>query len=191
MLWMLLILLLATPVRLTIEAHYAAGLTLQLLWRVWGLPFRRRIDWRRDAHGSHLLTQFEEQAPHEPPSEQVRRFLVAMGTLLRTDKARRSFFRALMVRRLDARINMGLKDASSTAVAAGIMDALMLLLPQRIRQVARIRVTPDFLRQRTALQARCIIFFHLGSLLPAAAMTLAAAMMEAREHPAAPMTEEV
>lgn len=191
MLWILLILLLATPVRLTAEARYAEGLTLHLLWRVWGLPLHRRIQWRRDAAGSHLLTQFEEQTPHEPTSEHVRRLLISLGTLLRTDKARRSFLHALTVQRLDARIDLALQDAASTAVAAGVADALLLLLPRQLRQVARIRVMPDFLHQRTQMQGRCIIFFHLGSLLPAAVMALSAALMEAREHRAAPMTEEV
>lgn len=191
MLWLIAVLLLATPVRLEIHIDAAKKIAVRLLGRVWGVPFRRRMELRRHGLKAQLYTQIEQGPFREPPEEQVRRGMVLLGTLLRTDKARRSLFRAMEPLQLDARLAVGCQDASHTALASGMAAGVVRLLPRRLQRVSRIRVAPDFLHQQTRLQARCIIFFHLGSLLPAAALTLAAAFLEYREHRAAPKAEEV
>lgn len=191
MLWMLLILLLATPVRLEIHIDAAKNVSVRLLGRVWGLPFRRRMELRRQGLKMQLFTQVEQEPFRKPPEDQLRRGMVLLGTLLRTDKARRSLLRAIDLLQLDVRLAIGFQDASVTALATGMAAGVVRLLPRKLQQASRIRIAPDFLRQRTQAQVRCIIFFHLGSLLPAAALTLAAAFLEAREHRAAPKAEEV
>lgn len=187
MFWLiLLILILATPVRLRADVIRAEALDIVLHIRVWGLPLRRRMRLSPTAHGHRLITQTEDDPPQEPPAEQVRRSMVLLGTVLRTDKARRSLLRALRLERLDALISPSTADAARTAMFSGLLAGAAQLLH---RKNVRIRIQPDFLHDRTTLQARCIIFFHLGSLLPAAAMAMTAAILEAREHRMSPAEE--
>ncbi|MBR4081698.1 MAG: hypothetical protein IKK21_07955 [Clostridia bacterium] len=190
MLW-LIVLLLATPVRLTAELRWLDNADLSLCWRIWGIPFRQRIRLYPAGGQQHLTMQTGDLPPREPPPEKLRRALAALGTLLRTDKARRWLPRVIHLERLDALFSPGMQDASLTALVSGLTAGLAAFVSRRHRQRIRLRVQPDFFTGRTSLQARCIIFFHLGSLLPAAAMVLAAALMEAREHRIPPLPKEV
>jgi len=189
--WILLILLLAAPVRIQADIRWTEALTVELLTRIWGLPLRRKLQILPTGKGHRMLMQTENHQPHEPAADKLRRGMAALGTLLRTDRARRSLLRAIRLDRLDAQITVGLSDAAATALLTGLAAGLVRLLPPGMRKKTRIRLQPDFLQGKTSVLARCIIFFHLGSLLPAAAMALAAALSEAREHHIMPMTEEV
>lgn len=190
MLW-LTVLLLATPVRLTAELRWLDAADLALCWRIWGVPLRQRMHLYPAGGRQRLTMQTGDLPPREPPPEKLRRALAALGTLLRTDKARRWFLRIIRLERLDALFSPSLQDASATALVGGLAAGLAALVPRRHRKRIRLRVQPDFFTGRTSLQARCIIFFHLGSLLPAAAMVLAAALLEAREHRIPPLPKEV
>lgn len=158
MLVLLLFVLFITPVQLTL--HWQQGLELRL--RVWGISRSHRVP--PPAKG-------QQGTPHQ----QLMRLL---GTVLRTDKARRFLFRHTQVVRLQALVYLGLQDAAATAILTGLLRQLALLLPRR----ADVRVQPNFLGS-TQVQARCILFFHLGTILITAVMGLAAYLMECREHP--------
>lgn len=157
MLVLLLFVLFITPVQLTL--HWQQGLELRL--RVWGISRSRRVPPPSKGQGT--------------PHQQLMRLL---GTVLRTDKARRFLFRHTQVVCLQALVCLGLRDAAATAIWTGLLRQLAPLLPRK----ADVRVQPNFLGS-TQVQARCILFFHLGTILITAVMGLAAYLMECREHP--------
>lgn len=158
MLLLLLFLLLITPVELC--ALWDHGLTLTL--RFWGI-------------GRSFPVDLSPSAGQSPSRQQLMRLI---GTALRTDKARLFLLRHVTLVCIQALLRLGLRDAARTAVCAGLLQQLAQLLPER----ADIRIQPDFLSP-TRLQLRCILFFHLGTLIITAGMALVAYLLEAREHP--------
>lgn len=163
MLILLLTLLLIAPVNLTLT--WDQGLTINL--RIWGIGRSFPVD----------VTPSGQSMPH-------RQFIRLIGTFLRTDKARRFLLHHIHLVRLQALLRIGLSDAARTALLSGFLQQIARMLPAR----ADIRIQPDFLTP-SRLQVRCILFFHLGTILIAAAMVLMAYLLESREHPA-PQTKE-
>lgn len=157
MLSLLLLVVFITPVQLTL--HWQQGLELRL--RLWGVCLSRRVPPPSTGQG----------VPHQ-------QFMRLLGTVLRTNKARRFLLRHTQFIRLQALISLGLQDAASTAILTGLLRQLAPLLPPK----ADVRVQPNFIGP-TRVQARCILFFHLGTILITAAMGLAAYLLESREHP--------
>lgn len=163
MLILLLTLLLITPVNLTLT--WDQRLTINL--RIWGIGRSFPVD----------TSPSGQSMPHQ----QVMRLI---GTFLRTNKARRFLLHHIHLVRLQALLRIGLNDAARTALLSGFLQQIARMLPAR----ADIRIQPDFLTP-TRLQVRCILFFHLGTILIAAAMVLMAYLLERREHPV-PQTKE-
>ena len=152
---LLLLLLFTAPVKFTIL--YDQILTLDL--RIWGLGRR----WQ------------PRIAPGMPA--QPKPLLRSLGSLWRSDRARR-LLRLDGQFRLQAMLHLSLDDAAYTALLTGLLQQAARFLPQQ----ADIRIQPEFIG-RTRLQARCIVFLHLGTLLITAAMLLTAYVLEGREHP--------
>lgn len=159
MLILLLLLLFITPVELTLQ--WQQGLSIRL--RLWGVGPSRRVPPPRAGQG----------LPHQ-------RFMRLLGTVLRTDKARTFLLRHTQLVRLQALISLGLQDAAATAVITGTLRLLAPLLPEK----AQVRVEPNFFGT-TRVQARCILFLHLGTIIITGGMGLVAYLLEAREHPVA------
>lgn len=157
MLILLLFIVFITPVQLAL--HWQQGLELRL--RLWGIGFHHQVPPPSKGRG----------VPHQ-------QFMRLLGTVLRTDKARRFLLHHTRFISLQALISLGLQDAASTALVTGLLRLLAPFLPRR----ADVRVQPNFIGP-TRIQARCILFFHLGTILITAAMGLAAYLMESREHP--------
>lgn len=158
MLVLFLFLLFVTPVKLTLLWQHGLEAHLQ----VWGVKVFRRAQKAAPRQGKARL-----------------RGMRLLGTVLRTDKARRFLFRHVQFRHLQALISPGLQDAAGTALVTGLLRMLAQLLPGR----ADVRVQPNFIGP-TRVQARCILFFHLGTIIITAGMVLAAYLLECREHPA-------
>lgn len=158
MLILLLLVLFITPVQLTL--HWQQGLELRL--SLWGIRLTRRVPPPSRGQG----------VPHQ-------QFMRLLGAVLRTDRARRFLLRHTQFIRLQALISLGLQDAAATALVTGLLRQLAPLLPRK----ADVRVQPNFIGP-THVQARCILFFHLGTILITAGMGLAAYLLESREHPA-------
>jgi len=74
---------------------------------------------------------------------------------------------------LDATILLHTGDAARTALYTGALRSVISLFPSRSR---RICIQPDFFRGHSALQARCIIRWKLGTLLLTAWMLLTEAL---------------
>lgn len=163
MLILLPVLLLISPVNLILT--WDQGLTVGL--RIWGIGRSFPVN----------VSPSGQSMPHQ-------QFMRLTGTLLRTDKARRFLLGHIHLVRLQALLRIGLSDAARTALLSGLLQQLTHLLPA----YADIRIQPDFLAP-TRLQVRCILFFHLGTILIIAAMVLMAYLLESREHPA-PQTKE-
>lgn len=158
MLILLIYLILISPVRLTVLLD--GPLTLDI--RIWGLGG----SWR-PTFPSATTTE-----AHQP-------FIRILGTVLRTDKARRIFRQHVQLQALQAMIHLGFADAARTALVTGLLRQLCIILPP----IADIRIQPDFLHT-TRVQLRCILFFRLGTILIIAVMVLLAWLGERREHPA-------
>ncbi len=158
MLVLFLFLLFAAPVKLTLLWQHGLEVRLQ----VWGVKVFRRAQKAAPGQGEARL-----------------RGMRLPGTVLRADKARRFLFRHVRFLRLQALISPGLQDAAKTALVTGFLRQLAACLPPS----ADVRVQPNFIGP-TRVQARCILFFHLGTIIIAAGMVLAAYLLECREHPA-------
>lgn len=157
MLVLLLFVLFITPVELTLL--WQQGLSIRL--RIWGISLHRPVPPPKQEQG----------IPHQ-------QFMRLLGTVLRTDKARRFLFRHVQFRRLQALISLGMQDAAKTALSTGLLRQLAAFLPPS----ADVRVQPNFIGS-TRVQARCILFFHLGTIIITAGMGLWAYLLESREHP--------
>lgn len=96
-------------------------------------------------HGQRLM-RFAQALRHAP---MARRFLTAHVHPLQ----------------LDAQWLFHASSAASTALATGGLRMALSLLPRRWLRVARIRILPDFLRDHSTLQWRCIFRLRPGTLL--------------------------
>lgn len=152
---LLLLLILTAPVKFTLL--YDQALTLDL--RIWGL-------------GRSWQPRITPGMPAQP-----KPLLRSLGSFLRSDRIRR-LLRLDGQFRLQALLRLGLDDAARTAILTGLLQQAARFLPRQ----ADIRIQPEFIG-RTRLQARCIVFLHLGTLLITAAMLLTAYVLEGREHP--------
>jgi len=156
MLFLLLVsLIFVTPVRLTLL--YDGKLTIDL--RLWGLG------------GSFAPALATDNPARTQP------LLRILGTWLRTDKARRGFHRHVRIISLHVLLRLHLEDAAQTCLLTGLLRQLCPLLPPK----AHVRIQPEFLSP-TRLQARCILFFHLGTIIITAARMLIAYTLEGHEH---------
>ena len=157
MLALILFLLLISPIRLTLTLDN--GFTVDL--RLWG--FGR--GWQPVLSSGQGNTSRQQ-------------LLRMVGTVLRTNHARRFLCKHITLVKLQAMLHLSLADAANTALATGMLRQIASLLPAN----ADVRIHPDFLHASSRLQARCILFFHLGTIVIAAGMVLLAWLLERREH---------
>ena len=90
----------------------------------------------------------------------------------RSDHGRRYLLRGVSLLQLDIAMNISLGDAARTALTSGTLQSLWRALPGSWRRRARLQVRPDFLSGQGGMQVRCMVFFHLGTLLITAVMLL-------------------
>lgn len=184
--------LLITPVTLRLDLRLAGETDALLAVRLWGVGPDLRYRLRRTEQG-HRVFRVDKKGRERPlkgtTSASALPVLKLLRTVMRGDHARRRFFRGITLLRLDAAVNVSLGDAARTALTAGILQGLWRALPCSWRRRARLQVRPDFLNGRGSLQARCIVFFHLGTLILTAALLLLSYAMERAAHPAYPAKE--
>jgi len=183
MLWFFAALaILITPLEahltLTHELHTAGRLML----RIWGIPLQRRFHVQRTSSGHQLILDGRHPQSFEPRGDQLRSAVTLLGAFLRSDHARRFFFRQVQLRRLRLSLHLCLDNAARTAMLTGFVRTVYAVLPPIWREKIRIQAAPDFLRAHSALRGQCILFTRLGTLVITAAMLLIAWMLERREH---------
>ncbi|MCH5288076.1 MAG: hypothetical protein J1E43_11725 [Christensenellaceae bacterium] len=188
---LMLYLLLITPVTLRLDLRLAGETDVLLAARLWGLGPNLRFRLRRTEQGHRVFRVDKKgrETPLKAAPSPGKPAMTALRTILRGDHARQLLFRGITLLRLDAAVNVSLGDAARTALTAGTLQSLWRALPCAWRRRARLQVRPDFLNGRGSLQARCIVFFHLGTLILTAALLLLSLRMERSAHPAYPAKE--
>lgn len=168
------------PMLLQADLRWDEGrIRLHLLLRLAGLSRQWRLLLSRSAQG-HQLTLLDEDGQSHPAPEIAPDSLPGqvLALLRRADRARRFLLKHTHPDRLDAQLIVGTSGAARTALLTGTARAVTGLLPAAWRGRLRLRVSPDFIHDRTALQLRCIIRVKLGTLFITSAMLLAALAAE-------------
>lgn len=190
--WLLILLVLLTPVSLRLDARYVQHLSFQAAVRVWGLGPDLRFRVEKTAQG-HRLFRVDQKGGLRPvrsaSAPSARPSHAMLRALLRGDHARRLLLRGISLQQLDIALTVSLDNAARTALTAGTIQGLWRALPARWRRKARLQVRPDFLNGQGGAQARCMVFFHLGTLMLTAVMLLMSFAAERMAHPVHPAEE--
>lgn len=180
---LLLLALMLTPVCFAVTLRHD-GLT-QGAFRLGVWPLMHRIPFRilRTPRGGHQLIFPGPARPPAPANpRKMKSALVALGTLLRTDHARKLLLGGTQLVQFTLNLRLSLSDAARTAMTVGAVQQLLRLLPRRFHRRAQLRVQPDFLLHRSCWQGQCIVVIPLGILIITGGMLLIAFLMERREH---------
>ena len=154
-----LYILLIAPVTVRLDVRLVHGAEAVVSPRVWGLGPELRLKFqdhqlvRLDRHGRPRPIKLKASGGPRPPLPAIRR---AVGSLT--------------LLQLDIALSVNLGDAARTALASGALGSVWRALPQPWRRRARLQVRPDFLGGQGGVQARCMVFARLGTLLCAALM---------------------
>ena len=155
---LLLFLLLIAPVTVRLDVRLLPAPEAVIVPRVWGLGPELRFRL-----ADHRPVRVDRQGRVHPlrtgtggPKPPLSAILEAAAHL--------------ELLRLDIALSMGLGDAARTALMTGGLQSLWYALPERWRRRARFQVRPDFLGGQGCLQARCMVFCRLGTLLYTALM---------------------
>ena len=176
-------LVLITPLRLTLCLSHAGETRLLVRVQVWGIPLTWRIRSKRLRSGRVTTLFRKNHPPMEAPPDTGRRVRVVAGAYLRSNRARAYFRGHVRLLSLEALVCIALSDAAKTALTSGLLGALSRLLSLGMQGRVRVQVIPAFFHQQTTVQARCILFLRLGTILFTAALAGAAYLLEKREHP--------
>ena len=181
LLCLLVVAWMATPLELSLVLSAGEGATGQARLKVWGIPLRWAFRTRQEGGRLRLLVRGrrihtgERQAPPITPG----RAKVWLGTLLRTDKARKWLFNGIHLIHCEAKIRLALSDAAQTALLSGALTTLGGWLPGKVQ----LHVIPDFWSGHSAFALRAPVATRLGTLVITAALVLAAWIGERAEHP--------
>lgn len=189
--FLIVLLIMIAPVQISADIRFDRQTDADVTLRVWGIGHTFRLRTVRDRTGRHiiLLPQKPLSPTRQAPDQQVQRGMTLLGAFLRSNHARHYLVRHIHLETLHASLQLALSDAAKTATLTGLISGLVTMIPCRYRDRIRIRVIPDFFHDHITASSRCILFFHLGTLLITAAMMLTALALEAREH-RQPQTEE-
>ena len=100
-----------------------------------------------------------------------------LSALRSSDRAKAFLKRHTHIARLDALVLLRTGDAARTALLTGILRSITAAVPRRR---VRICIQPDFFRDHSTVQIRCIIRWKLGTLLLTAGMLLAETLRRQR-----------
>lgn len=172
---LMLLTLLSAPIRVQADLYHAdetlgrIRVTIACLAHTWRLklvrtPGGHQLIAADDAGSEHALTPESMQGS---PAERMLRSLWGSGN------PRRYLLRHIHLERLDAALRLHSSDAALSALLTGFIRSLTAFIPHEWRKRTRLRVTPEFVRERSLLQARCILHFKLGTIIITAGMLLA------------------
>ena len=188
---LVLFLILITPVTVRLDFRYGQAIEALLAPRFWGLGPDLRFRMVKTEQGRRLfrIGKSGRSIPLKAAPASVKQNLTLLRVILRGNRARELFFHGLSLLQLDVALNVNLDNAARTALTAGGLQSLWRALPSAWRRRARLQVRPDFLGGQSNMQARCMVFFHLGTLFLTAAMLLLSYLMERSAHPVHPAKE--
>lgn len=182
--WLILLIALVTPVTLRADLRWVGSAEALIALRFWGIGPDLRWRLERTRQGHRLIRLDKSGAPKPRPRQPSVQPTTLLRATLRGNHARQLLFRGLSLQQLDIALSVSLNNAARTALTAGTLQSLWRALPCQWRRRARLQVRPDFLNQQGGVQARCMVFSHLGTLLITAAMLLLSYAMERAAHPA-------
>lgn len=164
-------LILSTPVTLQLDVRYIHELEGVLCPRIWGLGPTVRFRLMRTKQG-HRFVRLDASGQPKLPAKTARFAFNRSSALLRSVLRRKTLFRGIDLERLDIVIRVGFENAARTALVTGALQSLWRSLPRAWREKARFQASPDFLSGGGAA-LRCMVFFHLGTLIFKVAALLA------------------
>lgn len=181
-------LVLITPVTLRVDLRHKETTDALLALRCWGLgaDLRFRLTTTDEGHRIFRVSRKGVEKPLRGSSGSSGAMLHAVN---RAHHARRVLLRGITLLRLDMALNVSLGDAARTALTAGAIQSLWRALPCHWRRRARLQVRPDFLNGRGSVQARCMVFFRLGTMIFAATLLLLSVLAEHAAQPVQPAKE--
>lgn len=162
------------PVYLTADLHHGTRRLLRLRMEI--LTFRQ--EWLTEAvcdGGRHgLIIHRKGVAPRSVDAGSLRgKSADRMRRILHGSRRARKFLMAhTHAVQIDAQLLLHTPSAAATALLTGAVHTALRLIPSQWRRVSRIRILPDFLRDRSTLQARCIFRLCMGTLLITAGLLL-------------------
>lgn len=157
----LLLVLLVTPLRCQLDLQVTHSVRFRLHLFIWGIPL--------------LIDHSHQARPLPPPSPSGARQgiqLLRLSPHLR--RPLQFLLRHTQWQTLQAQVLLSLHNPASGAVLCAFLQQISSLVAHKITHRARICVLPDICRDESILALRCIIFLHLGTLVIAAVMALAA-----------------
>ena len=183
--------LLITPVTLRLDLRCGEVAEAMLAPRFWGLGPNLRFRLERTEQGRQVfrVSPSGRLIPLKAGASSARPVTTMLRTVLRGNRARQFFFRGASLSQLDVALNISLDNAARTALTAGSLQSVWHALPCAWRRRARLRVRPDFLGGRNSMRARCMVFFHLGTLFLTAALLLLSYLAERAARPVHPAKE--
>lgn len=167
---------------LQIDLRHDAQTRGRILLRVWKWRHVWHLALVRTAQGHQLVLADQPGEGAKPLSPAAMQGTLAdhlLHTLNRAAKVRRYLFHHLLLERLDGMLCLRLEDAARCALISGTLQSATAWLPPAWRNQVRIRVLPDFFREHSTLQLRCILHLRLGTLLITGCMLLTALKREA------------
>lgn len=189
---LVLFMILITPVTLRLDVRCGQAAEALLAPRFWGLGPSLRFRLEKTDQGRQVF-RVDKSGRLKPlkasSGSSVRPAMALLRAALRGNLARQLLLRGVSLQRLDVALNVSLDNAARTALTAGGLQSLWRALPCSWRRKARLRVRPDFLGGQSSAQARCMVFFRLGTLFLTAAMLLLSYFMERAAHPVQPAKE--
>ena len=176
---LLIILLMAAAslLKVTLQAdlHHSDRTQVQFLLRIGQLHKSWRLMIIRTSSGHRLLLSDGQGAhPLDTVRIQQSRSGLLLGTLRRSDKARRFLLSRTCMDKLDALVLLHTSDAARSAVLSGLIGGMLGCIPAVRRRHVRIRVLPEFFKARSTVDVCCIIRLRMGTIIVTAIMLLAA-----------------
>ncbi len=174
-------LLCLTRLTLRLDLHHQGRTQGRILLR-WG---RWRHMWHlaliRTEHGHQVVLAGTDGTPRpiSPVAMKDTPADLLMQTLTRADKARRFLLRHIRLTCLDGLLCLRLQDAARCALLSGAMQGATAFVPLKWREQVHLRIVPDFFRDSSTLQIRCILSVRLGTLVITACMMIFALIREA------------
>lgn len=153
LLWLLLgclALLLAAPLRLTVDLRWQGGLSLRFALRIWGVTLPARTV--RPSAGRIAAAKGMQRPAVFCMLASVRRLL-----------------RHVRLERLQLTGSISLPDAAQACLLCSALNQLPAALPARVQPSVKVLVLPDLWSGCQQWQGQCIISSRLGKLLPDAA----------------------
>lgn len=170
-----LLIVLLLPAELRADLHYGERKLLRLQAEAAGIRRQWLLEAASDSGGLRIMMLNTQGKPRilAPKASSAHLAGRMLRLLNQTPRVRRLLLHQMKPAQLDVQLLLHVGDAAATALAAGLARSFATLLPVSWRAILRLRIQPDFLSPRSALQARCIFRVRLGTIAMTALLLLA------------------